>query len=94
MSEQLLTVNSTHRGNHRQVIMEKDRRYTVKPQNPLKFKHRDRECILLNIIPRTEHDSVDRVAQVRFVDNQRVGHVDLGDLVPLDGLYEGEIVTG
>lgn len=87
--KQLIVVTSGLGKSQRKVIIEVDRHYLVKPQNTRKLKHRDRECILLDVIPVSESRS-DSVAKVRFLDNNRQGRVDLSDLVPLDDLYEDE----
>jgi hypothetical protein len=65
--------------------MEVGRRYVVRPQNPRKLKHRDRECVLLGL------DGPH--AKVKFLDNNRFGKPDASDLVPLDELYEEEYMS-
>lgn len=61
------------RANTRTIEVKIGARYHVEPQNPLKLKHRDRYCVLLELLD----DQVD----VRFEDNGRRGRVDLSDLV-------------
>lgn len=49
--------------------------YIVQPQNPQKLKHRDRLCEIIDL----EEDHTGQV-KVKFLDNKRVGKVDLNDL--------------
>lgn len=74
----------------RVVFIIPGRRYVVKPLNPRKLKHRDRECVVLDIVERPHADKPEQVAKVRYADNNRVGYPDVGDLVPLDELRKGE----
>lgn len=77
-------------GGKRIVIIEIDRQYVVRPHNKRKLKHRDRECIVLDVVPISESHPHDKIAQVRFLDNNRQGRVELFDLVPVGELYEEE----
>jgi hypothetical protein len=56
--------------------------YVVKPLNPRKKKHRDRPCVVIGFVPVSEQHPRDVVAKVRFLDNNRTGRAELGDLVP------------
>jgi hypothetical protein len=58
--------------------------YVVKPHNPRKKKHRDRKCIFHGIVSVSETSPKDHVAKVRFLDNNRLGRVELADLVSLE----------
>jgi hypothetical protein len=60
--------------------------YRVDPTNPQKKKHRDRVCTILEF----DDDFMPQNASVRFHDNNRIGKVDLSDLVPVDQVVEGE----
>lgn len=66
------------------------RRYVVKPLNPRKTKNRERECVLLDIVLISSSHPDDMVAKVRYMDNNRVGRADFGDLEPLDEKMKGE----
>lgn len=57
------------------------RTYRVQPLNPQKLKHRDRMCVLLDLVPVSEQHPRDFMAKVRFLDNNRVGRVEPNDLV-------------
>lgn len=76
--------------NGRTVIIEVGRQYVVKPHNKQKLKHRDRECVLLDVVPVSEFHPRDLVAKVRFLDNNRIGRTELDDLAPLGEPYDGE----
>lgn len=49
----------------------------IQPLNPNKKKHRDRKCIVTG---KSRRDLI----QVKFVDTNRLGYVDVSDLVPDD----------
>lgn len=53
-------------------------RYVVSPMNPQKKKHRGRTCVIEAFNAEYMPDR----ATVRFDDNNRLGKVDLSDLVP------------
>lgn len=53
--------------------------YRVEPLNPRKKKHRGRVCTILEF----DNDFMPRKASVRFHDTNRVGKVELSDLVPV-----------
>ena len=55
--------------------------YIIEPLNPLKKKHRNRRCIVLDFVPVSDSHPIDIVAKVRFLDNNRVGRAELADLV-------------
>jgi len=55
--------------------------YIIQPLNPLKKKHRNRRCIVLDFVPVSDSHPIDIVAKVRFLDNNRVGRAELDDLV-------------
>ncbi|MCP4713024.1 MAG: hypothetical protein GY869_30720 [Planctomycetes bacterium] len=92
MSGKQMTVESNFGSQKRCVTIEVGRHYAVKPMNKRKLKHRDRECIVLDVVPVSESHPKDQVAKVRFLDTKRQGRVDLSDLVPLGDLYEGEFI--
>jgi len=82
-SDVIMVVGSGYaKKSSREVEMVVGRKYQVPPANPSKKKHRDRVCVLLDIIPISESHPMDLVAKVRFMDNNRIGRVDLSDLVP------------
>ncbi|QDV67679.1 hypothetical protein Poly24_13810 [Rosistilla carotiformis] len=60
--------------------------YRVEPLNPQKKKHRGRVCAILEF----DDDFMPGFASVRFHDNNRVGKVDLSDLVPIDSVVAVE----
>jgi len=55
--------------------------YIIQPRNPLKKKHRNRRCIVLDFVPVSDSHPRDIVAKVRFLDNNRIGRTELADLV-------------
>ncbi|MFB5268111.1 hypothetical protein ACE41H_15190 [Paenibacillus enshidis] len=55
------------------------RTYWVHPDNPLKLKHRGRNCVVTNFYRDKHGHAID--ASVRFLDDNRKGRVDLNDLV-------------
>jgi hypothetical protein len=57
--------------------------YIIQPVNPLKKKHRNRRCIVLDFVPVSDSHPIDIVAKVRFIDNNRIGRTELDDLVSL-----------
>ena len=54
------------------IIIGKD--YVVKPRNPRKLKHRDRECTVSSFMKK---DDVTNIAIVKFHDNDHFGRVEL-----------------
>jgi hypothetical protein len=81
MSEQI-EVRVHHGSTERKTTLEIGGEYIVKPRNPQKEKHRDRPCVILDFVPVSEQHPRDVVAKVRFLDNNRMGRAELGDLVP------------
>jgi hypothetical protein len=63
------------------TILRIGKEYIIQPLNPLKKKHRNRRCIVLDFVPVSESHPIDIVAKVRFVDNNRIGRTELDDLV-------------
>ncbi|WP_339820666.1 hypothetical protein MKZ15_06170 [Paenibacillus sp. FSL R7-0216] len=55
--------------------------YTVIPDNPLKMKHRDRTCEIVEFVFDELKNPIK--AKVKFEDNNRIGRVDLSDLKTL-----------
>jgi hypothetical protein len=66
---------------HGIVSLEIGRVYIVHPHNPAQLKHRGRKCVLLEIVSVSADRLQDKVAKVRFCDNNRIGRVELGELV-------------
>ncbi|MGC4376209.1 hypothetical protein WD019_04610 [Fictibacillus sp. Mic-4] len=56
--------------------------YVVKPENPLKLKHRDRIVTVHKFVE--DHIGNPIKAAVKFKDNGRVGRVDVTDLAALE----------
>ncbi len=54
----------------------------VQPANPRKTKHRDRQCVVLGFEEAT--DGGPARAEVKFLDTNRKGKVDVEDLVPVE----------
>lgn len=54
--------------------------YIVKPSNPRKLKHRNRECTISSFV---KIDEVSSIAVVKFHDNGHFGRVKLADLMDL-----------
>lgn len=82
---QYLTVK--HEGgpaNGRSLKVEIGKEYGVQPPNPQKLKHRGRRCTVLDWVL-DDIGSVMGVA-VRFIDNNRRGRVDIGDLVKVNAV--------
>jgi co-chaperonin GroES (HSP10) len=52
----------------------------VKPYNKLKLKHRDRRVQILSFV---QHDRLGLRAKVKFLDNNRLGFVEIEDLEEL-----------
>ena len=75
-------IMSSQGGISRNVTLHEGREYIVNPLNPRTTKHRGRRCIVLDIVPVSESHPRDYTAKVRFLDNNRVGRVELSDLVP------------
>ena len=59
--------------------------YVIQPLNPLKKKHRNRRCIVLDFVPVSDSHRRDIVAKVRFLDTNRIGRTELDDLVSVGG---------
>ena len=53
--------------------------YWVHPDNPLKLKHRGKQCVVTNFYRNDLGQAID--ASVRFLTDNRKGRVDLNDLV-------------
>jgi len=68
--------------NQRDVEIETDKEYIVQPRNSNKLKNRGRHCLVLDFVPRSESYPDDLVAKVRYTDNNRIGKVELSDLIP------------
>lgn len=85
-----LEVKTKHSGLHRRIFLEIDRTYRVVPLNERKTKNRNRECILVDIVSVSVEHPEDKVAKIRFMDNNRIGRAALGDLLPVGELYDGE----
>jgi len=64
----------------RKVTLKVGKEYVVQPLNSQKKKHRDRHCMILDFVPVSEDHPRDIVAKVRFLDNNRIGRVELEDL--------------
>jgi hypothetical protein len=79
-----------YHGLHRRIFMEIGRTYRVVPLNERKTKNRNRECVLVEIVPVSASHPDDKVAKIRFTDNNRIGRADFGDLLPVGALYDGE----
>ena len=60
--------------------------YCVKPINPLKKKHRDRVCTILEF----DDEFVPLNVKVKFLDNGRIGKVCCSDLVPVEQVIESK----
>lgn len=56
--------------------------YVVRPANPRKTKHRDRRVLVLELVA-NEEGATDK-AEVKFLDTNRKGRVDVEDLVPAE----------
>ena len=54
--------------------------YVIKPKNPRKLKHRNRICVFI----KASDKHMPSTAEVRFKDTNRIGKIDLCDLVSLD----------
>lgn len=63
-----------------EVIFTVDDEYFIKPLNPQKLKHRDRECRITGFNGNS--------AKVKFLDNGCVGKVELSDLILSAGAIE------
>lgn len=67
----------------RDVEIEIGKQYQVQPLNPRKLKNRRRQCLVLDMVPLSKAHPNYMVAKVRYLDNNRIGKVDLEDLVPM-----------
>jgi len=76
-----IIVSCAYGAQNRRVVLKVGEEYVVQPLNGQKKKHRDRPCIILDFVPVSEAHPRDIVAKVRFLDNNRIGRADLGDLV-------------
>jgi hypothetical protein len=66
----------------RNTEIETGKEYIVQPLNPRKLKNRGRHCLVLDFVPVSEAHPNDIVAKVRYIDNNRIGKVNLSDLIP------------
>lgn len=66
----------------RNTEIETSKEYVVQPLNPRKLKNRGRHCLVLDFVPLSESHPNDTIAKVRYIDNNRIGKVDLADLIP------------
>lgn len=80
-------ISSTYGYQKRETVLEIGKEYVVQPLNRLKKKHRDRHCVILDFVPVSDFRPMDLVAKVRFLDNNRIGRTDLGDLAKPHGWY-------
>lgn len=78
--------SSFNRKKRAPVTVTKGNTYRIEPMNSQKKKHRDRVCTILEF----DDDFMPQEASVRFHDNNRVGKVNLSDLVPVDQVVEVE----
>ena len=79
--EDRITVSCAYGAQERKVVLKVGEEYVVQPLNGQKKKHRDRRCVILDFVPVSDAHPRDVVAKVRFLDNNRIGRTDLGDLV-------------
>ena len=80
----LAKVSASIGARNRIINVSEGHEYLVNPLNPAKLKHRGRRCIVLEVISVSENHPRDFVAKVKFLDNNRTGRVELGDLVPVE----------
>lgn len=67
----------------RQVEVKTGEEYIIQPHNPRKLKNRGRHCLVLDFVPVNDTDPDGYiVAKVRYLDNNRIGKVELADLLP------------
>ena len=76
-----ITVMTCYGSKERKTILTVGKEYVVQPLNPLKKKHRNRRCIILDFVPVSDSHPRDIVAKVRFLDNDHIGRTELDDLV-------------
>ena len=67
-----------HGGKRREVILEVGREYIVDPINPRAKRNRGRRCELLGFVE--SKDGKRTKAKVTYLDNRRVGRVELHNL--------------
>jgi hypothetical protein len=70
-------------GLSRTVIVTVGHEYVVEPSNPRATRNRGRHVRVLGFVPVSPSHPRDIVAKVRYLDNNRVGRAELGNLVPL-----------
>jgi hypothetical protein len=63
------------------LTLEIGREYIIEPLNPKKLKNRGRHCLLLDFIPVSDSHPRDIQAKIRYLDNNRIGRAELGDLI-------------
>ena len=64
---------------HRKITLEIGKEYSVSPLNSAMTGHKEQRCILLAFIG-IDEGKPDLFAQVKFLDTNRVGRVELDDL--------------
>ncbi|MFL7808439.1 MAG: M23 family metallopeptidase, partial [Anaerolineae bacterium] len=67
----------------REVLLEVGREYVISPLNPQVQRYRGRRCELLGFVPAS--DAADSVAEIRYVDTNRVGRAKLAHLAEIEG---------
>lgn len=80
----LAKVSTSIGARNRTINVSEGHEYIVSPLNSAKLKHRGRRCIVLEVISVSENHPRDFVAKVKFLDNNRIGRVELGDLAPTE----------
>jgi hypothetical protein len=76
-----LTVTVRLGSQQRNATIKVGKEYVIQPLKSLKKKHRNRRCVVLEFVRVSDSHPRDIVAKVRFLDNNRIGRAELGDLV-------------
>ena len=86
MSEEsmVVTIHQRNGGLSRTVVVTVGREYVIELDNPRATRNRGRHVRVLGFVPASPSRPDEFVAKVRYLDNNRVGRAELGNLVPVD----------